>query len=152
MVTLAKPLGGGLPLGAVVGGPAVASLLTPGSHGTTFGGNPLACRLGWELLSEIEEKGLVANNAALGAWFGKRLARLAKKSPHVLAVRGRGLMWGIDIDREAGPVQRALLAKGFVVGTARKTTIRLLPPYVIRKPALAAFVDVLAETLEENKP
>lgn len=152
MVTLAKPLGGGLPLGAVVGGPSVGDLLTPGQHGTTFGGNGLACRLGWELLSEIEEKGLVEKNAALGAWFGKKLSKLAKKGPHVLAVRGRGLMWGIDLDREAAPVQKKLLAKGFVVGTSRKTTLRLLPPFVIRKAALSAFVDALADVLEEKEP
>jgi predicted acetylornithine/succinylornithine family transaminase len=150
MVTLAKPLGGGLPLGAVLVNERIAALLKPGHHGTTFGGNPVACRLGYELLSELEEKDLPAKVAALGLWFGRRLKKLKKAAPGVVDVRGTGLIWGIELDREAGPVARALLAKGFVVGTARKNVLRLLPPYVVPKKALAAFVDALEVTLKED--
>ncbi len=150
MVTLAKPLGGGLPLGAVLVGERIAPLLKPGHHGTTFGGNPVACRLGLELISEIEEKGLAEKVAVLGTWLGKRLRRLKKRSPAVVDVRGTGLIWGIELDREAGPVARALLAKGFVVGTAQKCVLRLLPPYIVPKKALASFVDTLEEILKED--
>lgn len=150
VVTMAKPLGGGLPLGAVLTGPRMEGLVKPGHHGTTFGGNPVACRLGLAVLDELVEGGLGARVADTGAWFGKKLAALKKRNKAVVDVRGAGLIRGIELDREAGPVQKALLGKGFVVGTARKTVIRLLPPYVIPKAALSAFLIALEETLKEG--
>jgi predicted acetylornithine/succinylornithine family transaminase len=150
VVTMAKPLGGGLPLGAVLTGPRMDGLVKPGHHGTTFGGNPVACRLGLAVLDELVEGGLVAKVAETGEWFGTKLAALKKRNKSVVDVRGAGLIRGIELDREAGPVQKRLLEKGFVVGTARKTVIRLLPPYVIPKAALAAFLTALEETLKEG--
>ena len=150
VVTMAKPLGGGLPLGAVLNGPRMEGLVKPGHHGTTFGGNPVACRLGLAVLDELVEGGLVAKVAQTGEWFGRKLAALKKRCPAVVDVRGAGLIRGIELDREAGPVQRTLLEKGFVVGTARKTVIRLLPPYVIPRAALSAFLTALEETLKEG--
>ncbi|MFN7986900.1 MAG: acetylornithine transaminase [Thermoanaerobaculia bacterium] len=150
VVTLAKPLGGGLPLGAVLVSGRIAGLVKPGHHGTTFGGNPVACRLGLAVLDELVEGGLAAKVEETGAWFGKKLDALKKRCPAVLEVRGAGLIRGIEIDREAGPVQQRLLEKGFVVGTARKTVIRLLPPYVIPKAALSAFLTALEEVLKEG--
>jgi acetylornithine/N-succinyldiaminopimelate aminotransferase len=149
LVTLAKPLGGGLPLGALLVGPAIQGLVKPGHHGTTFGGNPIACRLGLEVLDEIEHVLLPKVNA-LGEFFGKALRRAKKRTKAIVDVRGRGLMWGIELDREAGPVQMALLEKGFVVGTSRTKVLRLLPPFVVPKPALTAFVKVLEEILKER--
>jgi predicted acetylornithine/succinylornithine family transaminase len=140
IVTLAKPLGGGLPLGSVLTGAAVEGVVKPGHHGTTFGGNPIACRLGAVVLEETEK--LLPQINALGEWFGGEL----KKLP-VVEVRGAGLMWGIELDRPAGPVARALLDHGFVVGTAREKVLRLLPPYVVPKKALQEFVVTLSEVL-----
>ncbi len=150
VVTMAKPLGGGLPLGAVLTGPRMDGLVKPGHHGTTFGGNPVACRLGLAVLEELVEGGLVAKVAETGEWFGKKLAALRKRNRAVVDVRGAGLIRGIELDREAAPVQKRLLERGFVVGTARKTVLRLLPPYVIPKAALSAFVNALEETLKEG--
>lgn len=150
VVTMAKPLGGGLPLGAVLTGPRMDGLVKPGHHGTTFGGNPVACRLGLAVLDELVEGGLVAKVAETGEWFGRKLSGLKKRNKAVVDVRGAGLIRGIELDREAGPVQKRLLEKGFVVGTARKTVIRLLPPYVIPKAALSAFLIALEETLKEG--
>ncbi|HEX4440764.1 MAG TPA: acetylornithine/succinylornithine family transaminase [Thermoanaerobaculia bacterium] len=152
VLTLAKPIGGGLPLGAVLLSAAFDGLLAPGQHGTTFGGNPIACSLGLAVLDEIEEKNLLARVAETGEWLGRRLRTLARRTPAVVAVRGRGLMWGIELDREAGPVARRLLAEEFVVGTARKSILRLLPPYVVPRSALAQFVRVLETILKEPKP
>lgn len=152
MVTLAKPLGGGLPLGAVLLGPALDGLLKPGLHGTTFGGNPVACRLGLEVLDEIEKSDLLRRVGTLGGWFGKAARKMMKWQPAVTEVRGRGLIWGIELDREASPVQKRLLAKGYVVGTARSKVLRLLPPYVVPKAALRGFLDALDETLKETNP
>lgn len=147
MVTLAKPLGGGLPLGAVLVGPRVEDLVKPGHHGTTFGGNPVACRLGVAVLAAIEEERLLAKIESLGDWFAAELQPLVGQHG-IVEVRGMGLMWGIELDRPAGPVMKALLAEGFVVGTARDKVIRLLPPYIVPKKALQEFVKALVKVLE----
>ena len=143
IVTLAKPLGGGLPLGAVLTGPALEGLVKPGHHGTTFGGNPLACRLGYEVVRETEK--LLGRIHETGEWFRAELKKLACNS--IVAVRGKGLMWGIELDRPAGPVAAVLLERGFVVGTAREKVIRLLPPYIVPKQALKEFIAALSEVL-----
>ncbi len=140
IVTLAKPLGGGLPLGAVLTGAALEGCVKPGHHGTTFGGNPIACRLGAVVLEETEK--LLPRINALGEWFGAELRKL-----NVGEVRGSGLMWGIELDRPASPVARELLDAGFVVGTAREKVLRLLPPYIVPKKALIEFMDCLASVL-----
>jgi acetylornithine/N-succinyldiaminopimelate aminotransferase len=147
IVTLAKPLGGGLPLGAVITGPALEGVVKPGHHGTTFGGNPVACRLGIAVLEAIDGERLLDRVSALGAWFGAALRDFARSCDAVVDVRGMGMMWGIELDRPAAPVARALLAKGFVVGTARERVIRLLPPYIVPQEALRAFIETLAEVL-----
>ena len=144
VVTLAKPLGGGLPLGAVLTGDALEGVVRPGHHGTTFGGNPVACRLGCVVLEETEK--LLPHINALGDWFG---AELRKRN--VGEVRGAGLMWGIELDVPAAPVARELLAHGFVVGTAREKVLRLLPPYIVPKKALIEFMDALTLVLHGHK-
>src|SRR5258706_3713370 len=88
IITLAKPLGGGLPLGAVITGPAIEGLVKPGHHGTTFGGNPVACRLGLAVLDEIEDSKLLERINTLGAWFGTQLAKLKKRNASIVEVRG----------------------------------------------------------------
>ena len=140
IVTLAKPLGGGLPLGAVLTGEALEGCVKPGHHGTTFGGNPVACRLGAVVLEETTK--LLPQINALGEWFGNELKKL-----NVVDVRGSGLMWGIELDRPASPVARELLAQGFVVGTAREKVLRLLPPYIVPKKALSEFITALSHVL-----
>jgi acetylornithine/N-succinyldiaminopimelate aminotransferase len=148
LVTLAKPLGGGLPLGAVLVGERIAPLVKPGHHGTTFGGNPIACRLGLETLSEIVDGGLLETIRETGEWFGNKLRSAKKRSRGAIVhVRGRGLMWGVELDRDAVPVQKALLDRGFVVGTCRTKVLRILPPYVVPRPALSGFVKALEEVL-----
>jgi acetylornithine/N-succinyldiaminopimelate aminotransferase len=151
IVTLAKPLGGGLPLGATLLAPVFDGVVGPGQHGSTFGGNPLACRLGLVFLEEIEKSGLLARIARTGEWFGMKLRGFRRRNPSVVAVRGRGLMWGIELDRDAAPVARRLLDLGFVVGTARKSVLRLLPPYIVPRVALAEFLTALSGVLKESQ-
>jgi len=146
LVTLAKPLGGGLPLGAVLTGAALEGVVKPGHHGTTFGGNPVACRLGAVVLEETEK--LLPQINALGEWFASELARV---KTGIVDIRGAGLMWGIELDRPAAPVARELLTHGFVVGTAREKVLRLLPPYIVPKKALASFVESLDSILAPAK-
>ncbi len=142
IVTLAKPLGGGLPLGAVLTGEALEGVVKPGHHGTTFGGNPVACRLGAVVLDETIK--LLPRINELGSWFA---AEAAKIKEGVVEIRGSGLMWGIELDRPASPVARELLSHGFVVGTAREKVLRLLPPYIVPKKALSEFINVLGNVL-----
>ncbi len=149
-VTLAKALGGGLPLGAVVTGPRLASVIKPGQHGTTFGGNPLACQLGIAVLQEIEEANILQEVAVKGEWFRLELEKLKTRCEALLEIRGRGMMWGIELDREAKQVAAALLEKGFITGTARQKVIRLLPPLIIPETALRAFIDALEEVLTQK--
>jgi acetylornithine/N-succinyldiaminopimelate aminotransferase len=145
IVTLAKPLGGGLPLGAVLTGEALEGCVKPGHHGTTFGGNPVACRLGAVVLDETIK--LLPKINELGSWFE---AELGKITSGIVEVRGSGLMWGIELDRPASPVARELLGHGFVVGTARERVLRLLPPYIVPKKALSEFIDVLGLVLSAD--
>jgi predicted acetylornithine/succinylornithine family transaminase len=141
IVTLAKPLGGGLPLGAVLTGAALEGVVKPGHHGTTFGGNPIACRLGAVVLEETER--LLPQINTLGAWFAAELRKLQARTSSIVEVRGSGMMWGIELDRLAAPVARELLDAGFVVGTAREKVLRLLPPYIVPKKALSEFIEAL---------
>lgn len=146
IVTLAKPLGGGLPLGAVLTGPALEGVVKPGHHGTTFGGNPVACRLGAVVFDETLK--MLPQIQSLGAWFAQELKSITSG---VVDVRGHGLMWGIELDRPASPVAKELLAQGFVVGTAREKVIRLLPPYIVPKKALSEFIEALDLVLSGPK-
>jgi acetylornithine aminotransferase len=146
VVTLAKPLGGGLPLGAVLTGAALEGVVKPGHHGTTFGGNPVACRLGAVVIEETEK--LLPQINAIGAWFHEELSKLTHG---IVEIRGAGLMWGIELDRPAAPVARELLAHGFVVGTAREKVLRLLPPYNVPKKALKEFIQALQLVLASNE-
>ena len=147
IVTLAKALGGGLPLGAVLTGEALEGLVKPGHHGTTFGGNPLACRLGLAVLDEIEKAALLPRVDAYGEWFGRELRSLQAKTPAIVDVRGMGMMWGIELDRPAKPVVGALMQQGFIVGTARDNVLRLLPPYITPKKAFTEFLVALEAIL-----
>jgi predicted acetylornithine/succinylornithine family transaminase len=147
IVTLAKPLGGGLPLGCVLTGEAIEGVVKPGHHGTTFGGNPIACRLGIAVLDEIGESNLLARVDEIGEWFGAALQQLKSRNASIVEIRGKGMMWGIELDRPAKEIAAALLAKGFVVGTARDNVIRLLPPYITPKRAFVEFLTALQEVL-----
>jgi acetylornithine/N-succinyldiaminopimelate aminotransferase len=152
MITLAKPLGGGLPLGCVLTGDAIEGVVKPGHHGTTFGGNPVACQLGIAVLDEIDSAKLLARVQEIGEWFGAELLALKARVPSIVDVRGAGMMWGIELDRAAAPVAKELLARGFVVGTARQNVLRLLPPYITPKKAFMEFITTLEQVLEVRAP
>ncbi|MEO8217898.1 MAG: acetylornithine/succinylornithine family transaminase [Acidobacteriota bacterium] len=143
IVTLAKALGGGLPLGAVITGPALEGLVKPGHHGTTFGGNPLACRLGLAVLSAVEDERLLDRVKTIGQWFGTELRSLQERCNAITDVRGTGMMWGIELTAPAAEIAAELMRRGFIVGTARENVIRLLPPYVVPRKALKGFVQNL---------
>jgi ornithine aminotransferase len=144
-----KALGGGLlPVSALVGTAELMDVFEPGSHGSTFGGNPLASRVALEALQVIEDEGLVARSAALGAHLLARLRGLA--SPLVREVRGRGLWVGVDLDParvSAREVVRALAGRGVLSKETHETVIRFAPPLTIERAALDWGIDVFADIL-----
>jgi acetylornithine/N-succinyldiaminopimelate aminotransferase len=131
LVSVGKALGGGVPVGAALVSQEVADTLSFGDHGTTYGGNLLACRAALCVLEEIFDNGVAENVKRVGTVFEARLRAIAAKHPFVKDVRGAGLMWGLDLDRDAGSVVPAALERGVIVNRTAQTVIRLLPPLVI---------------------
>jgi acetylornithine aminotransferase/acetylornithine/N-succinyldiaminopimelate aminotransferase len=130
LVAVGKALGGGVPIGAALVGQHVADSIGYGDHGSTYGGNLLACRAALCVLDELEG-GLIEQVRRVGAHFGQRLHAIVAKHPIVKEVRGAGLMWGLDLTRDATPVVPAGLERGVVVNRTAETVVRLLPPLVI---------------------
>lgn len=131
VITLAKGLGSGVPIGAVVAGGLATGTLGPGSHGTTFGGGPLACRAALETLRIIEEEKLLANAAQMGQRIRDGFAAALRGLAGVVAIRGQGLMIGIELDRPCGDLVGQALEKRLLINVTQDRVIRLLPPLVI---------------------
>ncbi len=147
--TLAKALGGGVPIGAVCAVDAVASAFAPGDHGSTFGGNPLACAAANAVFKIFEEEKLVENSARVGAYLKEKLEALAKKCEAIKEVRGKGLMIGVELTAgNAAHIKHKLFDEKYLVG-ATKTTIRLLPPLIITEKDADDFVKVFEKVLGE---
>jgi predicted acetylornithine/succinylornithine family transaminase len=149
LVSVGKALGGGVPVGAALVSERVASALQFGDHGTTYGGNLLACRAALFVLDQLEHEGLQAHVARSGAAFEAGLRRLAARHPSIQEVRGKGLMWGVVLDRDATPVVQAALGRGLLVNRTAERVIRLLPPYVIDETELDAAVELLDAALSD---
>ncbi|MDR0310356.1 MAG: aspartate aminotransferase family protein [Acidobacteriota bacterium] len=147
VITLAKSLAAGYPLGAVLGNMKVAKVLTPGDHGTTFGGGPLACRLALEVISVIEDEGLIANSKKLGGYLMKGIREIGKKYATVGEVRGFGLMIGAELGSDAKEVFNRLLGKGIIANVTHDTVLRLIPPLVITKNQCDEFLEMLYAVL-----
>jgi acetylornithine aminotransferase len=131
VITLAKGLGSGVPIGAVVAGGPASGTFGPGNHGTTFGGGPLACRAGLETLRILEEENLLASAAAMGRRIRDGFAAALQGVRGVVAIRGEGLMIGIELDRPCGDLVRQALASRLLINVTQDRVIRLLPPLVI---------------------
>jgi predicted acetylornithine/succinylornithine family transaminase len=148
LVTLAKPLAAGLPLGALLGREELAVDLGPGSHGSTFGGGPLPCRLALAFLDAVESEGLLNAVAARGRQLFEGLRTIAAKGSAIREVRGRGLMLGVVLSRPVAPVLDALREVGIIAGSAGEDVLRLLPPYVISSSEIDRFLAALDAVLE----
>lgn len=141
MMTLAKPLAGGLPIGAVLCTERVASVLKPGDHGSTFAGGPLVCHVAEYVLDRIAEPKFLAHVTEMSEYLKDRLAEI--NSPHIKEVRGRGLMIGVELDIDASKVIEQGPANGLLLVGAGPNVIRLVPPLIIEKE----HIDALAERL-----
>lgn len=131
VMPLAKGLGSGVPIGAVVAGPKAAEVLQPGNHGTTFGGNPLAMRAGVETIRIMEEDGLLDNAARVGAHLKAALQRELGSLPGVKEVRGQGLMLGVELDRPCGALIARAAEAGLLLSVTADRVIRLVPPLIL---------------------
>ncbi|MBE0697370.1 MAG: acetylornithine/succinylornithine family transaminase [Anaerolineaceae bacterium] len=146
LVCLAKSIGGGLPMGAVLISESVGKL-PPQVHGTTFGGNPLACAAALASMDVLESNHLPERSAELGAWFIEQLKGI--QSPLIREVRGLGLMVGIELRQKVTPYLQALMAKGILALPAGLTVMRFLPPLVIEKSALEEVVEAVRDVLNQ---
>jgi acetylornithine aminotransferase len=146
VLTLAKGLGGGLPLGATIAYGRAAQLLQPGDHGTTYGGNPIACAAANAVLDVIESKKLMQSAKV----FEKKIKKTLSALPGVSEVRGRGLLLGIELSTPiAKQIAALMLDVGVIVNAANENTIRIAPPLIVTMPQIEKFISVFANVMRE---
>jgi acetylornithine/N-succinyldiaminopimelate aminotransferase len=156
VVAVAKPLAGGLPLGAFVANEKFAAAFSPGLHGTTFGGGPLVCAVALEFLNVVEQEGLLENVCKRGAELRAGLERLAAKFDFVNEVRGEGLMLALDLAVEGAPYVEQALDRGLVINCTHDHVLRFLPPFIIGPRHVREFLSkleiILAKTPRKKAP
>ena len=148
IIAMAKAIGSGMPVGAFAMTEAVAEFsLEPGDHGTTYGGNPLACMAVSKTIEIFEKKNMISHVQEIGAYLAERLERLVQEKDCVIARKGKGLIQGIEISKPVGEVTNAALKEGLLVISARGNVIRLVPPLVIEKQHVDEMIDKLSKVL-----
>jgi acetylornithine/N-succinyldiaminopimelate aminotransferase len=140
IVTVAKPLAGGLPLGAIIANEQFSAAFTPGIHGTTFGGGPLICAAALEALRIIEDEDLFENIRTRGAEIRAGLEKLAARFDFIREVRGEGLILGVDLSVEGAPFVEEALRRGLLINCTHEHILRLLPPFILRAKDVAEFL------------
>ncbi len=140
IVLIAKPLAAGLPLGAILTTEEVASRVSPGMHGTTFGGGPLACAVALEFLRIVEDEKLLENIRMRGAELREGLTKLASKFSFIREIRGEGLMIGVELSMEGVPFVSEAMQRGLLINCTHDFTLRLLPPFIITRAQVRNFL------------
>ncbi len=140
IAVIAKPLAGGLPLGAMLARESFASVLSPGMHGTTFGGGPLVCAAALEFLNIVEDENLLANIRARGAEMRAGLSALKAKFDFIKETRGEGLMVGVELAVDGNPYVAEALRRGVLINCTHDTTLRLLPPFIVKSAQIRDFL------------
>ncbi len=148
VMPLAKGLGSGVPIGAVVAGPKAAHIFSPGNHGTTFGGNPLAMRAGVETMRIIEEDDLLANAMKVGHHLKIRLGQALLDNPGVKDVRGLGLMLGIELNRPCGVLTQRAAEAGLLISVTAESVVRLVPPLILNETEANEIAEILLPLIE----
>jgi acetylornithine/N-succinyldiaminopimelate aminotransferase len=153
VMPLAKGLGSGVPVGAVVAGPKAANIFAPGNHGTTFGGNPLAMRAGVETIRIMEEDNLLANAAAMGTRMKDGLAHALAaelKSGAVKEIRGMGLMLGIDLSKPCAALVGQCAENGLLISVTADSVVRLVPPLIINAKEIDELISILVPLIKQH--
>jgi acetylornithine aminotransferase len=149
-MTLAKALGNGLPIGALLATEEVAQAFQPGTHAATFGGNFLVTAVAQTVLSIILEPAFLPEVRRMGDYFKTGLLRLQEKFPQIVSdVRGMGLLLGVVLDRPGKPLVEACLEKGFLINCTQDTILRFAPPLIINEEAVDALLDTLENLFKE---
>ena len=149
VMPLAKGLGSGVPIGAVVAGPRAANIFQPGNHGTTFGGNPLAMRAGVETIRIMEEDGLLESAARVGAHLKGALERALEHQPGVKEIRGQGLMIGVELNKPCGALTQRAADKGLLISVTADSVIRLVPPLIMTSAEADEVVAILVPLIQQ---
>jgi predicted acetylornithine/succinylornithine family transaminase len=151
IVAIAKPIAAGVPLGAFLSREPFASAISPGQHGTTFGGGPLACRVGLEYLAIVEEERLLENVAKVGDYLHQQLQGLVEKYAATREVRGRGFIQALVLDIPARPIVEQGLAEGVLFNVTQDTVLRFLPPFMLEEKHVDKAVRVLKKMLGKKR-
>jgi acetylornithine/N-succinyldiaminopimelate aminotransferase len=151
IVAIAKPIAAGLPLGAFIAKEEFATAISPGQHGTTFGGGPLACRVALEFLSIVEDEKLLENVNKVGAYLHEKLEGLISKRNAAVAVRGRGFIQGIQLEIPARPIVDEGLAEGVLFNSTHDTVVRFLPPFLLEEKHVDKGIRVLKKLLGKKR-
>jgi len=151
IVTIAKPIAAGVPLGAFLSKEHFASAISPGQHGTTFGGGPLACRVGLEFLAIVEEEHLLENVAKVGGYLHQQLQKLVAKYAATREARGRGFIQGLVLDIPARPLVEQGLAEGVLFNATQDTVLRFLPPFLLEEKHVDKGIRVLRKLLGKKR-
>ena len=149
VMPLAKGLGSGVPIGAIVTGPKAATVLQPGNHGSTFGGNPLAMRAGVETLAIMEDQGIMANAADVGEYLQAQLKAAFTNQPGVVSVRGKGLMIGVELSKPCGQLIGLAAQQGLLISVTADSVIRLVPPLILTRAEADDIVAILKPLVDD---
>ena len=149
MLTLAKPLAGGLPMGAVLVSEEIAATIQPGDHGTTFGGGPLVSAVALHVLERLSDPSLLESVRENGAWLGEQLDGIARRSGKVRAIRGTGFIWGLDVLEPAGDIVKRGWDEGILTLTAGEHTLRLLPPLIMDRDDLVRGLSIIEKIIAQ---
>jgi acetylornithine aminotransferase len=153
VITVAKPLAGGLPMGGILATEEASRGFEPGSHGTTFGGGPVLCRAACKVLEVMLEDRLAERAGELGAYALERLKKTVDRFPgRIKELRGLGLMVAVELESDGQDIWRALMDKGYILNLTKNRTLRLLPPLIIEQDDVESFASALEETLSELRP
>ncbi len=147
--TMAKALGNGVPIGACLARGKAAEVLTAGYHGSTFGGNPLACSAALAVLATLEDSNLINDVERKGQQICEQIGEKTAGNPHIVTIRHLGLMIGIELDRPCGELVGKALAKGLLINVTADNTIRLLPPLLIDDQQIVMLTDILSALIQE---
>jgi acetylornithine/N-succinyldiaminopimelate aminotransferase len=152
IVAVAKPIAAGLPLGAFLAREEFASAISPGQHGTTFGGGPLACRVALEYLAILEEEKLLENVVRVGNYLKEQLKLIVDRSAAAQDVRGRGLIQGLHLDIAARPLVEQALTEGVLFNSTQDSVLRFLPPFLLQEKHVDKGIRVLKKLLGKKRP
>jgi len=151
MMTMAKQLGGGTAIGALCARPEVAASLVPGTHASTFGGNPLAAAAGCAVFEIIRDENLLENAQQMGAYLRQRMLELKQETPLITEVRGAGLMIGVELAQNGADLVARCLEKGLYINCTHDTVLRVMPPLNITREILDEALAILADALRAMK-